>query len=274
MKSYSGLILTFILWSSVTFTIAQTKYIRYSHQDDISYGILEGDIIQQLSGDIFNNPKPTGKTIKFENVKLLTPCEPSKVLAVGLNYKSHLGDREPSEYPGLFSKYPTSIVGHEDYIKMPLDATELHYEGELVIVMGKVATKVSEEDAADYVFGVTNGNDVSERAWQRSDLQWIRSKAADTFGPIGPSIVTGLDYNNLQLITRLNGEVVQSQSTSDLIFNVEAIVSYISQYITLLPGDLIFTGTPGATKPMKDGDIVEIEIEGIGVLRNEVKLTK
>ncbi len=262
-----------ILIHSIGFSFSQgaiVKYVRYNYEGKTNYGILDGENISELDGDLFSSPQTTGKEVKLSEVKLLAPCEPSKVLAVGLNYKSHLGERPDPEYPGLFSKYPTSIVGHEDPIIMPSDATNLHYEGELVIVIGKEAKKVSVTDASEYIFGVTAGNDLSERNWQRDDLQWLRAKASDTFGPIGPTIVTGLNYNDLLLETRLNGETVQSERTKDLLHNVEQIVSYISQYVTLLPGDVIFTGTPGSTKPIKVGDVIEIEIEGIGILSNTV----
>jgi 2-keto-4-pentenoate hydratase/2-oxohepta-3-ene-1,7-dioic acid hydratase in catechol pathway len=247
-----------------------TNYVRYSHDGVIAYGVLRGETISELDADLFASPRETGQTLPLDQVELLAPCEPSKVIAVGLNYQSHLGEREPAEYPGLFSKFPTSIVGHGADIVMPPDAGNLHYEGELVVVIGKRAQNVAVEDAADYVFGVTAGNDLSERDWQRADLQWFRAKASDTFGPIGPAIVTGLDYNDLLLETRVNGETRQSERTKDLLFDVETIVSYVSQYVTLLPGDVIFTGTPGSTRALAAGDVVEVEIEGVGVLRNTV----
>lgn len=246
------------------------KYVRYSQAGRVAYGLLEGDRVRELSGGLFSNPRPTGTTAKLSDVKLLAPVEPSKVIAVGLNYKSHLGERPTAEYPGLFAKYPTSIIATGDEIVLPPDAKNAHYEGELVIVIGKKASRVSKEDAKSFVFGVTAGNDVSERDWQRSDLQWLRAKASDTFGPLGPAIVTGLNYDDLLLQTRLNGEVVQSQRTKDLVFDVATIVSYVSNYVTLLPGDVIFSGTPGTTRAMKAGDTVEVEIEGVGVLRNRV----
>ena len=247
-----------------------TKYVRYTHEAQESYGILEGDTVRELVGDIFSAPTLSGKTLKLSEVHLLAPCKPTKVIAVGLNYRSHIGNRPIPEYPGLFAKYPSSIIGQEENIVMPSDATDLHYEGELVIVIGKKAKNISVSKAPNYIFGVTAGNDVSERKWQQADLQWLRAKASDTFGPVGPAIVTGLNYNDLLLQTRLNGELRQSERTKDLVYNVEAIVSYISHYVTLFPGDLIFTGTPGTTKAMKPNDIVEIELEGVGILRNKV----
>ncbi len=245
-----------------------TKYVRYSHEGTTSYGILDGETIRVLDGDLFSSPRPSGRTLRLSEIELLAPVDPPKVIAVGLNYQSHLGNREPAAYPGLFAKYPTSIVGHGANIIIPSDSKNLHYEGELVIVIGKEAHNVSAAAAPDYILGVTAGNDVSERDWQRDDLQWLRAKGSDTFGPVGPAIVTGLNYNDLLVQTRLNGEVRQSESTADLIFGIDEIVSYVSRYFTLLPGDLIFTGTPGSTSAMKPGDVVEIEIQGVGVLRN------
>ena len=268
---YKRLFITLIIAiSSHLLGSETTKYVRYTHEGQESYGILEGDTVRELVGDIFSAPTPSGKTLKLSEVHLLAPCKPTKVIAVGLNYRSHIGNRPVPEYPGLFAKYPSSIIGQEENIVMPSDATDLHYEGELVIVIGKKAKNISVSKAPNYIFGVTAGNDVSERKWQQADLQWLRAKASDTFGPIGPAIVTGLNYNDLLLQTRLNGELRQSERTKDLVYNVEAIVSYISHYVTLFPGDLIFTGTPGTTKAMKPNDIVEIELEGVGILRNKV----
>lgn len=247
---------------------AGTKYVRYSSGGAPAYGILENDVIRELKGDIFAGASPTGRVLKLASVRLLPPTVPAKVIAVGLNYKSHLGERPTAEYPGLFAKYPSSLIAHEENIVIPPDAKNVHYEGELVVVIGKRAKNVSVTDAKSHVFGVTIGNDVSERDWQKQDLQWFRAKATDTFGPIGPAIVTGINYDDLLLETRLNGKVVQSQRTKDLIFDVATIVSYLSRYVTLEPGDVIFTGTPGTTRAFKAGDVIEVEIEGIGTLRN------
>ena len=275
MRLYATLLLILLI-IKVNFSSGQTditKYVRYSYNGIEAYGILNGETINELQGnDLFSSPEETGNTVALSKVNLLAPCNPSKVLAVGLNYRSHIGDRPIPDHMGLFTKYPTCIIAHEEPIQMPADATNLHYEGELVVVIGKRAQKISVSEASEYIFGVTAGNDVSERNWQRIDLQWFRAKASDTFGPIGPVITNGLNYNDLLLQTRLNGEIVQSERTKDLIYSVEEIVSYISQYVTLLPGDVIFTGTPGSTKAMKPGDIVEIELEGVGVLRNKVQL--
>jgi 2-keto-4-pentenoate hydratase/2-oxohepta-3-ene-1,7-dioic acid hydratase in catechol pathway len=248
-----------------------TKYVRFAEGSRVAYGVLEGDTIAELAGNLFDSPKPTGRRVKLADVKLLAPVAPSKVIAVGLNYQTHIGERSSAKYPGLFAKLPTTIIGPGDAIVLPPDATNVHYEGEMVVVIGRRASHVSEAEAPEYVFGVTCGNDVSERDWQKNDLQWFRAKATDTFGPLGPVIARGLNYNDLLLQTRLNGEVKQKQRTSDLIFNVPTVVSYISRYVTLLPGDVIYTGTPGATSAMKPGDVVEVELEGVGVLRNPVR---
>ena len=251
-----------------------TKYVRYTSAGGAPvHGILEGDVIRELGGDLFQSPRPTGRTVRLSDATLLAPVVPSKVIAVGLNYKSHIGESPAAKYPGLFAKMPTSIVGPEAAIVIPPGANNVHFEGELVIVIGRRAKNVTVAEAPRYIFGVTAGNDVSERDWQRDDLQWFRAKAADTFGPLGPAIVAGANYGDLLLQTRVNGAVVQSQRTKDLIFDVPTIVSYISQFVTLEPGDVIYTGTPGSTKAMKPGDVVEVEIEGVGTLRNRVVAT-
>ena len=247
-----------------------TKYIRYELGGETSYGILEEDRIRPLSGSPIEGSQPTGETLALADVRLLAPVVPSKVIAVGRNYRSHLGDRKAPECPGIFLKLPTSLVGPDAEVHFPPGATNVHFEGELVVVIGKKARRVAAEDVADHIFGVTVGNDITERNWQDADLQWVRGKASDGFGPLGPAVVTGLDYGDLLLETRLNGEVVQRQRTRDLLFDVPHIVSYVSQYITLLPGDVIYTGTPGSTRAMKPGDVVEVEIEGIGVLHNRI----
>jgi 2-keto-4-pentenoate hydratase/2-oxohepta-3-ene-1,7-dioic acid hydratase in catechol pathway len=252
-----------------------TKYIRYRYNSTIAYGVLQGETVHEIQGDLFGDYENTGTQHHLRDIKLLYPCEPPKVLAVGLNYKSHLGDRKTPERPEIFYKAVTSLQNPGDDILIPPSATNVHYEGELVLVIGKRVKRASAGEARTAIFGVTCGNDVSERDWQGGpdkDLQWWRAKGADTFGPLGPAIVTGLNYGNLLLQTRLNGDVVQKQYTSDLIFDGPAIVSWISQCVTLIPGDVIYTGTPGHTSRMSDGDVVEVEIDGVGVLRNHVAL--
>jgi len=247
-----------------------SKYIRYLSGAGITYGILDGDAVHEIRGGLFGQRAPTGVVLKLSEVTLLHPCQPGKIMAVGLNYGSHLGSRPRPAHPEIFYKPVTALLDPESPIVIPRDATDLHYEGELVVVIGKQAKNVPEEKARDAIFGVACGNDVSERAWQRDDLQWWRAKGCDTFAPLGPAIATGLDYGDLRLETRVNGETVQKQRTADLIFSCAQIVSWISNFVTLMPGDAIYTGTPGATRRLSPGDVVEVEIEGIGILRNPV----
>ncbi len=249
------------------------KYIRYRSGSGTSYGILDGDTVREISGDPIAAASETGMTHPLAAVKLLAPCRPGKILAVGLNYKSHLGGRPQPAHPEMFYKPVTALTDPEEPIVIPRDATDVHYEGELVIVMGRRVRNAAKEEAREAIFGVTCGNDVSERNWQHGqgkDLQWWRAKGCDTFAPLGPAVVAGIDYGRLLLQTRLNGEVVQKQYTSDLIFDCPSIVSWVSEWVTLMPGDLIYTGTPGSTRKLAPGDVVEVEIEGIGVLRNPV----
>ena len=246
------------------------RYVRFLRGRTAAYGILDGETIRELRGSPFASPQPTGAVHKLSDVKLLYPCQPRKILAMALNYRSHLGDRQPPSRPELFWKPVSALQNPGDPIVIPPDAHNVHCEGELVLVIGRRVRNATTEQAREAIFGVTCGNDVSERDWQKGDIQWWRAKGADTFAPVGPVIACGLDYGKLMLRTRLNGETIQEQSTADLIFDGPAIVRFASRYVTLEPGDLIFTGTPGATRAMKPGDVVEVEIEGIGVLRNPV----
>jgi len=250
-----------------------THYVRFRQGSRTAFGVLLGDEVRELSGDYLKGGKPTGKKVALKDVKLLAPIVPNKVFALARNYQSHLGTVAPPARPEFFFKPTTSICGPGDAILLPKDSTDVHYECELVVVIGKKLKNVSKAEAAAGVFGVTCGNDVSERQWQNGrdkDIQWWRAKGSDTFGPIGPSVVAGLKYEDLAIKTRLNGNVVQDGRTSQLIFDVVTMISFCSKYVALEPGDLVFTGTPGTTKKMAPGDVVEVDIEGIGVLRNPV----
>jgi 2-keto-4-pentenoate hydratase/2-oxohepta-3-ene-1,7-dioic acid hydratase in catechol pathway len=187
----------------------------------------------------------------------------------GFNFLSHISG-DPAEIPALFTVPANSIVGPEDPIVRPIGSGNLHYEAEMAIVIGKRAENVTVEEAGDYIFGVTAGNDVSERAWQAGDFQVVRAKGSRGFNAVGPVLVKGVDYKNVQITGRLNGEVVQGGNSSDLIFDMEEMVSYISQYFTLEPGDMIWSGTMGATQAMVPGDVYEVELSDVGILRNEV----
>ena len=265
-----NLLLLFLLGVSLNSFGDINRYIRYTQNNLSSYGVIIDNKVHQLTKAPYLGGVKTGKTANLDKITLLAPAEPSKVIAVGYNYHSHRGDMELPAHPPIFLKLPTSIIATNESIIYPNGATDVHYEAELVVVMGKTASKVSKEDAENYIFGVTAGNDVSERNWQANDLQWFRGKAADTFAPLGPEIVTGLNYKDLLVQSRLNGKIMQSQRTQDHIHDIDAIVSHISQTVTLFPGDVIYTGTPGSTTAMVPGDIIEIEVEGVGILRNTI----
>ena len=250
-----------------------TRYVRYRNGSSAAYGILEGETVRELRGEPWAGSTATGVTHPLAGLPLLNPCQPTKVLAVGRNFRSHLGNRSHPQHPEIFLKPLTSLLDPEGAIVIPRDATDVHYEGEMVIVIGKQAKGISRQEASAVIFGVTAGNDVTDRNWQygeRRDVQWWRAKGSDTFAPAGPAIVSGVDYDNLLLQTRLNGEVVQKESTSDMIFDCATVVSWISGWVTLLPGDIIFTGTPQTTRRISAGDVVEVELESAGVLRNPV----
>ena len=245
------------------------KIVRYSIGNKTEYGILDGEQIQVIDGTPFPEIKKLNQSHKLSEVKLLAPCEPTKIVAIGLNYHSHakeVGQPAPEE-PIMFYKPSSSVIGPEEKIYNP-GSTRVDYEAELGVVIKAKATKVSEKDAMKYVLGYTCCNDVSARDWQKNDSQWARAKGADTFGPCGPWIETDIDPGNVKLEAYLNGECKQSVNTSDLIFGVPALISYITRFITLFPGDIIATGTPAGISPMKSGDTIEIKVEGIGTLRN------
>ena len=251
------------------------KLVRFQAGGQIRHGIAEGENIREIEGDLFGDHALTGSGFPLNTVKLLTPCVPSKMLALGLNYALHVqesgSDRQAPSQPEPFYKVPSSLCDPGDPICIPPGAGMTHFEGELVAVIGKTCKRVAPENALEYVLGYTCGNDVSARGWQRGDLQWWRGKSSDTFSPMGPWIETDIaDPSKLTLETRLNGEVKQHSGTDQMIFDVPTMVSFISQVVTLLPGDAIFTGTCEGVGPMEDGDTVEIEISQIGVLRNPV----
>jgi len=253
-------------------------YARFRHNGRESYGVVGGDSVTPFESDLFGSKAPAGAAISLSTVELLAPVRPGKILAAAVNYPSHvtsaravLKQDEAPAIPQLFLKPSSSIIGHGEAIVLPEGARRVDAEGELVAVIGRACRNVSPEQALSYVFGYTCGNDVSARHWQRDDLQWWRAKGSDTFTAVGPYIATDLDPTNLNLHTRLNGQEAQATNTSALTHSLAELVSFASQAMTLEPGDLIFTGTPGETPTLNDGDIVEVEIEGIGLLRNNVR---
>lgn len=250
------------------------KYLRFEDKDKLErYGVLEGELIREIDWDLFGDYMPTDVTYTIEEVNILPPCIPTKIICVGLNYKDHakeMNTKVPEE-PRIFIKPNTAIIGHEDVIVYPDHMSErVDYEGELAVVIGKRAEKVAIEDALEYVFGYTCLNDVTARDLTAKDIQYTRGKGFDTFAPFGPFIETELDPSNLHISTYLNEEIKQSSNTSMLIFSVPKLINFISNVMTLLPGDIISTGTPSGIGPMKKGDTVEVHIEGIGILKNQV----
>jgi 2-keto-4-pentenoate hydratase/2-oxohepta-3-ene-1,7-dioic acid hydratase in catechol pathway len=248
------------------------KIVRYTIGRKKEYGILKGDIIHGLTGTPYRRILRTGISHRISNVKLLAPCTPSKIVALGVNYRSHgeeMSHRIPTE-PLIFIKPSTSVIGPDAAINYPPSSQHVDYEGELGAVIGKRTRPLSAQKAREFIFGYTCVNDVTARDIQARDKQWTRSKSFDTFCPIGPCIETELDPNNLMLETRLNNERKQYTSTADLIFPVYELVSFISHVMTLLPGDVIATGTASGVGPLQPGDMVEVEIGGIGILKNTV----
>jgi len=248
------------------------KIVRFAAGRKVSYGILSGDTVQCMKGKPFHSIQPVNQQYQLGEVKLLSPCTPSKVVAIGLNYLSHAQETNASlpKAPLIFLKPSTAVIGPEDDIFYPAMSNRVDYEGELGVVIKKRARQVSLEDALDYVLGYTCFNDVTARDLQSADGQWTRAKGFDTFAAIGPCIETELDPGNVALETYLNGKLKQQGNTSDLIYSVPELISFISKVMTLLPGDIIATGTPSGIGPMKPGDTVEIRIEQIGTLRNYV----
>lgn len=248
------------------------KLIRFLKNDQPCYGLIEGEAVYAIEGYIFGKFRQAEKVATLTEVSLLGPCQPTKILGVGLNYRTHaaeVGQVVPPE-PLLFFKPPSSVIGPLKPIVYPLLSQQVDYEGELAVVIGQRVRNVSPEKARDFVLGYTCGNDVTARDLQRQDDQWTRAKGSDTFCPLGPYIVTDLDPAHLAIRTWVNGEIRQSASTADMVFSVAELIAYISQVMTLEPGDVILTGTPAGVGPLQPGDVVEVEIEGIGTLRNPV----
>jgi 2-keto-4-pentenoate hydratase/2-oxohepta-3-ene-1,7-dioic acid hydratase in catechol pathway len=255
------------------------RIVRFASLGKVKYGILDESEIRGLRGSPFTRFKSHDSTFSFDvstyeldEVKLLSPCIPSKIVCLGLNYRSHAEETRlpvPSR-PLIFLKPSTAVIGPDEEIILPRMSKRVDYEGELGVVIGRKAKDVPRDSAKDYVLGYTCVNDVSERYAQKEDGQWTRAKGYDTFAPIGPWIETDVIPDDLKVETFLNGELRQSARTSDLIFGIDELICFISGVMTLLPGDIIATGTPSGIGRMRTGDIVEVRIEGIGTLRNSV----
>ena len=252
------------------------RIARFSHQDAIRFGIVDGADLVALAGDpMFAGYETTGERVPIADVALLAPVIPrSKVVCVGRNYRDHaaeLGNDVPTA-PMLFFKPNTSVIGPNDAIVRLPQSDRIDVEGELAAVIGRIAKNVRADDALDYVFGYTIGNDVTARDLQKTDGQWARAKGFDASCPLGPAIETDFDPNgSAVLTTRVNGDVTQRAPISDMIFSLADVIAYASAAFTLLPGDVILTGTPSGVGPVVAGDVVEVEIEGLGILRNPVR---
>lgn len=249
------------------------KFIRFKKDDLVSYGLLEDQIVKRIHGDIFSDYKISEDKYNLSELQLLTPCKPSKIICVGLNYKSHAVEMKldlPDE-PIIFLKPPTAALAHGEEIIRPKISQRVDYEAEAALIIGKKAVNVEPEDVDEYIFGVTCFNDITARDLQTKDGQWTRAKSFDTFAPFGPCIASGLNYDNLSIELLLNGEIKQKSNTSDFIFNSKKIISFVSKIMTLLPGDIIATGTPSGVGSLNLGDTVEVRIEGVGVLKNSVR---
>lgn len=249
------------------------RYVRFrTEKDEISYGLQQDDTIEVLTGAPWGGGEPSGRTVDPGKVTLIAPVEPSKIICIGLNYHAHVkasysADEAP-ERPLLFLKPPSSIIGPGDKIVHPKQSERVDYEAELGVIIGSPASNVSEVEAPEHIFGLTCVNDVTARDLQKVDGQWSRAKGFDTFCPVGPSIVTDVDYSDLLVEGILNDTVMQSGRTVQMIFKIPFLISYISSVMTLLPGDLISTGTPSGIAPMKPGDRIEVKVESVGSLVN------
>jgi 2-keto-4-pentenoate hydratase/2-oxohepta-3-ene-1,7-dioic acid hydratase in catechol pathway len=252
------------------------KIVRFTVSGHSHYGILTGDIVQQMSGNPFDGIKLLENTFKLSEVKLLAPCVPSKIAAIGINYRAHAAEfkHDLPASPLMFLKPATAVIGPLEDIVYPSISKQVDFEGEMGIVIGKKAHRVEAAEAMDFVLGYTCFNDVTARDLQKLDGQWTRAKSFDTFAAVGPWIETELDTSGLKIETRLNGELKQSGTTRDLIFPVARLVAAVSRVMTLLPGDVIASGTPEGVGPMQPGDRVEVRIEGIGALINHVTIEK
>ncbi len=249
------------------------KIYRYKHKDKISYGVLEEERLFPIEGPVTREFKIMKKGISIGDVSLLPPVKPTKIVAVGVNYKNHARERGRSlpEEPLIFLKPPSAVVGPNDIIVYPEMARRVDYEGELALVMKRRASRLQEEEEVDhFILGYTCFNDVTARDLQEKDVQFTRAKSFDTFAAVGPCIATDVDPAKVRIKTFLNGKLRQSGNTRNMIFPVSYLVRFISHIMTLRPGDLITTGTPAGVGPMSPGDRVDVQIEGIGTLSNTV----
>ncbi len=249
------------------------RFGRVEVDGKVHHGFVAVGGVHLLTGSFLDpTTEHAGRVVPLEEVKVLAPVVPTKVIGIAFNYPGPMAKKH--KQMAFFAKLPSAVIGPDAEIVPPPGSKDLHYEGELAIVMGLRTRNVSENDALKRVYGITIGNDITERGYGTSPFVVLKAKGADTLSPLGPWIVPGLDYDNLKLETRVNGKVVQKSSTKRMIRSCARIIAELSRYMTLEPGDVIYTGTPGKTGPLKPGDVVEVEIEGVGTLKNTVAKQK
>ncbi len=250
-----------------------TRFVRYASPDGPRFGVVDESGVRALEGHPFGDWEDTGRQVPLDTLRLLAPIIPTKVVAVGRNYADHaseMGGGLPTS-PLLFLKPTSAIVGPGDPIQIPTELTqEVHHEAEVAVVVRRQLSRATPAEAAEAVLGVTAANDVTARDLQRAEPQWTRGKGMDTFLPLGPAIATDVDLAALRVVGRVNGEVRQDATTADLVFDVATLLSFISQSMTLLPTDVVLTGTPAGVGPIVPGDTVEVEVDGVGSLVNPV----
>jgi 2-keto-4-pentenoate hydratase/2-oxohepta-3-ene-1,7-dioic acid hydratase in catechol pathway len=251
------------------------RLVRFRYGDRIATGAVDrgSEEVRVLQGTFFVDPVPTGETVALDDVHLLAPVLPSKLVCVGKNYAAHAAEfgMEVPEEPLLFLKPSTAVIGPGDPIPLLPISRRVDYEGELAVVIGRLARDIRAEEAFRVILGYTCANDVTLRDLQKTDEQWARAKGFDGSCPLGPWIETDLDPNDAVVRTRLNGDVRQQGSSADLVFGVATLIEYVTAFMTLLPGDVLLTGTPEGVGALAAGDVVEVEVEGVGVLRNGVR---
>ncbi|MTV27739.1 fumarylacetoacetate hydrolase family protein [Nitriliruptoraceae bacterium ZYF776] len=249
------------------------RFVRFAHEDGPRYGVLDGAEVAVITPHPFTDARETGERVPIEGLRLLAPVIPSKVVCVGKNYREHAAemDSEIPEEPLFFLKPSSAVIGPGEPIRLPTDLSdEVHHEAELAVVIGALLQRVTPEQAAGAILGYTCANDVTARDWQRRESQWFRGKGFDSFCPLGPAIATDLDPSALGVRCLVDGEVRQDGTTADLVWDVATLVSQISQVVTLLPSDVVLTGTPAGVGPIRPGQRVRVEIDGIGALDNPV----
>lgn len=248
------------------------KIARFNLNGEIRFGSVAGDQVSLFAGNPFESKELSGESIALDQIQLLAPVAPSKIICIGMNYAAHAAEisQDVPDEPLMFFKPISAIIGPHDKIVLPHQSDQVELEVELAVVIGKVDKNISKSEVKSHIFGYTVGNDITARDIQFSDLQWARSKGFDTFCPLGPWIETDFDPTGKRLDSRVHGEQRQHATTRDMIFDVETIVSFVSENVTLFPGDIILTGSPAGISRITHGDAIECEIEGIGVLHNQV----